>query len=64
MFKYDLLKISSSSPLLIGTEAMERVYKFTYLGSVVSGNGETKEDIASRIGEARATFAQLRPVWQ
>lgn len=31
--------------LVIGTEAMEPVYKLTYLGSYVSETGETEEDI-------------------
>lgn len=56
--------VKNKSPLLIGTEAVERVHKFTYLGSVVSETGGSEEDIASRIAKARATFAQLRPVWQ
>ncbi|KAJ8707856.1 hypothetical protein PYW07_011533 [Mythimna separata] len=48
----------------IGTEAVERVQKFTYLGSVVAETGGTEEDVASRTAKARGTFAQLRPVWQ
>ncbi|CAG4943626.1 unnamed protein product [Colias eurytheme] len=55
---------TSSQPLLIDTECVDRVNKFTYLGSVVSENGGTEEDIASRIAKARATFARLRSVWQ
>nr|XP_021199035.2 LINE-1 retrotransposable element ORF2 protein [Helicoverpa armigera] len=56
--------VTCSLPLLIGTEGVERVHKFTYLGSVVSETGGTEEDITSRIAKGRATFAQLRPVWQ
>ncbi|XP_037300014.1 uncharacterized protein LOC119190875 [Manduca sexta] len=56
--------VTSSLPLLIGTEAVEKVHKFTYLGSVVSETGGTEEDIASRIAKSRAIYAQLRPVWQ
>ncbi|KAJ8717892.1 hypothetical protein PYW07_005822 [Mythimna separata] len=56
--------VINTAPLLIGTEAVERVQKFTYLGSVVAETGGTEEDVASRIAKARGTFAQLRPVWQ
>lgn len=55
---------TSSFPLVIGTEAAECVHKFTFLDSCVSETGGTEEDIASRIAKTRATFAQLRPVWQ
>ncbi|XP_061378317.1 uncharacterized protein LOC133319116 [Danaus plexippus] len=54
----------TSLPLLIGTEAVEKVHNNTYLGSIVSESGGTEEDIASRIAKSRAAFAQLRPVWQ
>lgn len=56
--------VRNSTPLLIGTEVVERVHKFAYLGSIVSETGGTEDDITSRIAKARATFAQLRPVWQ
>ncbi|KAJ8707844.1 hypothetical protein PYW07_011521 [Mythimna separata] len=57
-------RVINAAPLLIGTEAVERVQKFTYLGSVVAETGGTEEDVASRTAKARGTFAQLRPVWQ
>jgi hypothetical protein len=37
---------------------------FVYLGSVVSENGGTEEDVASRIKEANGVFVQLYPVWR
>nr|XP_032513083.1 uncharacterized protein LOC116767039 [Danaus plexippus plexippus] len=55
---------TTSLPLLIGTEAIEKIHKYTYLGSIVSESGGAEEDIASRIAKSRAAFAQLRPVWQ
>lgn len=56
--------VNNETPLHVGQEQVERVHRFTYLGSVVSVTGGTEEDITSRIAKARATFAQLRPVWQ
>ena len=37
---------------------------FVYLGSVVSVNGGTEEDVASRIKKANGVFVQLYPVWR
>ncbi|KAJ8710014.1 hypothetical protein PYW07_009380 [Mythimna separata] len=56
--------VRNPSPLMLNTEVVERVQKFTYLGSVVTETGGSEEDITSRIAKARATFAQLGPVWQ
>jgi len=40
------------------------VGSFVYLGSVVSVNGGTEEDVASRIKKANGIFVQLYPVWR
>ncbi|XP_045511110.1 uncharacterized protein LOC123706025 [Colias croceus] len=45
---------TSSQPLRIDSECVERVNQFTYLGSVVTENGGTEEDIVSSIAKARA----------
>jgi hypothetical protein len=45
------------------TEIEEFEY-FVYLGSVVSENGGTEEDVASRIKKANGVFVQLYPVWK
>ena len=39
------------------------VEKFVYLGSVVSKDGGTDEDVKSRINKARHAFNTLRPIW-
>ena len=43
---------------------IEIVGSFVYLGSVVSENGGTEEDVASRIKKANGVFVQLYPVWR
>ena len=43
---------------------IEEVGSFVYLGSVVSVNGGTEEDVASRIKKANGLFFQLYPVWR
>ena len=44
-------------------ERIEEVDEFKYLGSIISKNGGTDEDIQARIGRARQTIA-MRPVWR
>ena len=51
-------------PLQLYGENIKEVDKFTYLGSVVSKDGGTDEDIKSRINKARYTFNTLRPIWK
>ncbi|CAH1266510.1 Hypp3401 [Branchiostoma lanceolatum] len=46
-----------------GTE-LELVKEFTYLGSVISNDGGTTKDVEARIGKAKASFAQLKPIWR
>ena len=43
---------------------IEEVGSFVYLGSVVSMNGGTEEDVASKIKEVNGVFVQLYPVWR
>jgi hypothetical protein len=43
---------------------IEEVGSFVYLGSVVSENGWTEEDIASRIKKVDRVFVQLYAVWR
>jgi hypothetical protein len=43
---------------------IEEVGSFVYLGCVVSENGGTEEDVASRIEKANGVFVQLYPLWR
>jgi hypothetical protein len=47
----------------IGGDQIQDIDKFTYLGSIVSSEGGTDQDIVARIGKATATFHILRPIW-
>ncbi|XP_048483455.1 uncharacterized protein LOC125489910 [Plutella xylostella] len=57
------LNTSDDCAVHVNGEAVERVNKFTYLGSVVDPHGGTEADIDARINKARSAFAQLKPVW-
>ncbi|VDO43641.1 unnamed protein product [Schistosoma margrebowiei] len=44
-------------------EDLEDVKTFTYLGSIIDEDGGCDADVKPRIGKARATYLQLRNVW-
>jgi hypothetical protein len=42
----------------------EKVDKITYLGSMMTITGGTKDEVKARIQKANAAFIQLYPVWR
>ncbi|CAH8475908.1 unnamed protein product [Schistosoma mattheei] len=55
---------ASTLELRIGSEVVEGVDNFTYLGSLISPNGLVFDEIAARIRKARLAFANLRHLWR
>jgi len=55
---------SNTHKFRLGNTEIEEVRSFVYLGSVVSENGGTEEDVASRIKKENGVFVQLYPVWR
>ena len=53
----------SAQGLTLGSESIEEVDKFVYLGSVISTSGGAEEDDLNRIRLANVAFSSLRPVW-
>lgn len=51
---------ANAPTIQIEEQEVERVREFTYLGSVVSTTGGTKEDIAAWIRKSNQAFATLR----
>jgi hypothetical protein len=49
--------------LSITNKEIEQVESFTYLGSIVTQDGGTDQDINQRIKKATAAFIQLYQVW-
>ena len=43
---------------------LKEVERFTYLGSVLTNNGDSEADIKSRIGKGAAVFSKLENVWK
>ncbi|VDP50884.1 unnamed protein product [Schistosoma mattheei] len=52
--------VASAPELMIGSEVVERVDLFTYLGSFINPCGLVCGEIAARIQKARLAFANLR----
>ena len=48
--------------IILGSEPLENVTDFTYLGSTLSYNGSLSTELDSRIGKASAAYNKLRPV--
>ena len=65
-WKSKILKVHSTSTvsIILGLEAIENIYHFTYLGSVIDTQGGTKADVKARISKARAAFLQLKNIWK
>ncbi len=55
--------VNSRVPFIIDGKKVEEVANFTYLGSVVSSNGDAERDVFCCIGKASAVFQRLRPIW-
>ena len=54
---------TSNNRLSIQNKQIEDVDAFAYLGSVVSTEGGTEEDIKRRIGKAMGFFQKLQKIW-
>ncbi|KER28461.1 hypothetical protein T265_04689 [Opisthorchis viverrini] len=50
--------------LMLADESIELVDKLVYLGSCIAPGGLTKDESSTRIGKARAAFANLRHLWR
>ena len=46
----------SSQPIAVAQENIEYVERFTYLGSVISRDGDVEADINTRLAKAAAVF--------
>ena len=56
--------VGSKPSMVISGQPLEVVEEFTYLGSRICPGGSIKSEISSRIGKARAAFANLRHLWR
>ena len=50
--------------MTLGNEKIDQVGSFSYLGSIISKDGGSSEDVKSRIARAQGVFSQLKKVWK
>jgi len=53
----------STQPISIAQGNIEYVERFTYLGGVISRDGDVEADINTRLAKAAAVFRRLDNVW-
>ena len=53
---------SEDEKVTLGNEKIDQVGSFTYLGSIISKDGGSSEDLKSRIDKAQGVFSQLKKV--
>ena len=58
------LNHTSVATFTIRQDTIEEVQDFAYLGSTVSTEGGTEQDIRIRMGKAAGVFNTLRPIWR
>ena len=63
--KTELIKINTTANTAITVEGepIKEVESFVYLGSTITKQGGTDEDVTSKIGKARGGFIMLKKVW-
>ena len=54
------LGITEDEKVTLGNEKIDQMGSFTHLGSIISKNGGSSENVKSRIAKARGVFAQLK----
>ena len=64
--KTEIMRVNNKQqdPVRLHQEDIKEVDKFVYLGSIISKDGGTDEDIKCRINKARYAFNTLRPIWR
>ncbi|VDP28092.1 unnamed protein product [Schistosoma margrebowiei] len=60
MFHWDT---ENTDPSTLDGKTLEDVESFTYLGSTVDEQGGSDVDVKARIGRAKASFLQLKNIW-
>ena len=54
------LGISEDEKVTLDNKKITQVGSFTYLGSIISKNGGSSEDVKSKIAKAEGVFSQLK----
>ena len=58
------LKFDNNNPIKLDNDELNEVGKFTYLGSIVTANGDCLTDIKNRISKAASAMNKLNNFWK
>lgn len=58
------LNVNRPEPVKVNGENLCQADRFTYLGSIITPEGGTKDDIHSRLGKARSVFRGMNNIWR
>lgn len=56
-------RIQNYIEITVNGEILDRVHQFTYLGSILADDSDTKANVACRIDKDSATFQKIRENW-
>jgi len=55
---------ATSQPIYLGQTESECVDRFTYLGSVISKDGDVEKEVNNRLAKAATVFRKLSNIWK
>jgi hypothetical protein len=58
------LNTKAATSIEVGSEIIEEVENFTYLGSIILGEEGVLKDVTSRVSKARSVFVRLSKIWR
>ena len=58
------VEISEEEKVMFDDEKIDQVGTFTYLGSIISKDGGSSEDVKSRIAKAESVFFTVKKAWK
>ena len=54
---------NTKADITVGDKKIEEVEQFTYLGSIMTGDGGSDGDVNARVGKAAGVFKRMRSIW-
>ena len=54
----------NNTPIIMDQNPLEDVNSLTYLGSIISMEGATEDDVQARVRTARTTFNMFNNIWE
>ena len=52
-----------TDPITVGGQNIDDVDRFTYLGCVLTYDGDAEAEVNCLVGKAASVFQRMRPIW-